>query len=184
MVDLRDGTTWVALELTRQGEQKVEDGTLATELRSILSVDPDWPIFIPARVYHRGGRRITVHLMEGYAFVASGLNEVDYFRLEADNNKFVSRIMTASSPGGLRVLKTIPDRQIQTLRRQLVEEISSDIVTGLQVRVAEGKYKGLDGLVLGVDDEYAFVKIELRSLKIVAKIPRILLVGDDESFAN
>jgi transcription antitermination factor NusG len=148
----------------------------------MLGVDDEWPMFVPARVYNRGGKRVTIHLMEGYAFVASGLDEVDYFALE-DDRYIVTKVMTASSPGGLRVLKTIPDRQIENLRQKLVEEVSSDIEPGMAVYVADGKYKGLDGVVLGLEAEYALVSVELRSLKIVAEIPRIFLATheDDDS---
>jgi hypothetical protein len=53
VVDQRDGTTWVALELTRYGEKLIEDGSLATDLRRQLDVDENWPVFIPARIYER-----------------------------------------------------------------------------------------------------------------------------------
>lgn len=174
-MDRRDGVTWVALELTRQGEQKAEEGTLEGELREILGIEDDHPVFIPSRVYARGGKKITVHLMEGYCFVASGLDEVDYFKLEQDN-KLVSKIMTASGPHGMRVLKTIPNRQIEELRQQLSEIIASDITSGMRVHVIEGKYKRLCGTVLYVEGDYAIVYLdELRTLKSVTRIPRVLL---------
>jgi len=179
MADRRDGTTWVALELTRQGEKEVETGTLDGELRSALTLDAGWPIFIPSRVYKRGAKKVVVHLMEGYAFVASGLDEVNYFRLEHEG-KLVERVMTASSPGGLRVLKTIPDRQIRELRRKLVEEVSSDLEPNIAVHVSDGRYKGLEGVVLMIEGEYALVSIELRSMEIVATIPRVFLTADGD----
>jgi hypothetical protein len=183
MVDRRDGTTWVALELTRQGEKEVETGTLDKELRKVLGLDGQWPIFIPARVYKRGLKNVVVHLMEGYAFIASGLDEVNYFRLEHEG-KLVERVMTASSPSGLRVLKTIPDRQVRELRRQLVAEVSSDLEPNISVHVSDGRYKGLDGVVLFVEDEYALVSIGLRSMEIVATIPRIFLRADGDEPVN
>lgn len=184
MVDQRDATTWVALELTRQGELKVEDGSLARELRSALGVEDDWPVFIPAKVYSKGGKKITVHLMEGYAFVATGLDEVQYFALEQEG-KLVERVMTSRSPSGMRVLSTIPERQIASLRRQLQDHVSSDIERGMEVRVKDGKYKGLEGVVTWVDLDHAMVFITLRSLETVARIPRAFLdcstdIDDDD----
>ena len=174
MADQRDGVTWVALELSRLGEQKVEDGTLVSALRKALRVDPDWPVFIPAKVYSKNGRKITVHLMEGYAFVGSGLDEIAYFKLEA-SGKLVSKVMSVSSPSGMRVLSTITERQVGELRRQLLERIASDITPEMRVSVTSGKYKGLQGEVLFIENDYAVVYVELRSLQTMARIPRVFL---------
>ena len=118
MGDQRDGVTWVALELSRQGEQKVEDGTLAVALRKALGVEDSWPVFIPAKLYSKSGKRVTVHLMEGYAFVGSGLDEVNYFKLER-SGKLVEQVMAIPGPSGVRVLSTISNRQVDELRRLL-----------------------------------------------------------------
>jgi len=174
MGDQRDRVTWVALELSKYGEQKVEDGSLVGEIREALGVDEDWPVFVPAKVYAKGGKQITVHLMEGYIFVASGLDEVDYFKLESDT-KLVSKVMAANSPSGVKVLSTIADSEVQSLRKQLMERIASDISPGMKVRVTEGKYRGLDGEVLLILDDCAIVHIGLRSLQTMARIPRVFL---------
>lgn len=174
MADQRDGVTWVALELSRQGEQRVENDSLERNLRRLLGVTEDWPIFIPAKVYSKGGKKVTVHLMEGYAFVGSGLDEVNYFKLEGEK-KLVAKVMTSFSPSGVRVLKTISDREVGVLRQRLLERIASDIAPGMQVRVTDGKYKGLAGKVLFVEDDYAIVHIELRSWCGVTRIPRVFL---------
>jgi len=174
MGDQRDGVTWVALELSRQGEQKVEDGTLAVALRKALGVEDSWPVFIPAKLYSKSGKRVTVHLMEGYAFVGSGLDEVNYFKLER-SGKLVEQVMAIPGPSGVRVLSTISNRQVDELRRQLLERIASDITPGMGVSVTSGKYKGLDGEVLFVEDDYALVYVELRSLQTMARIPRVFL---------
>lgn len=174
MGDQRDDTTWVALELTRHGEQKVEDGSLADALREDLGVDADWPVFIPAKVYSKSGKKVTVHLVEGYAFIASGLDEVDYFKLEGDK-KLVAKVMAVPSPSGVKVLSTVSDEEVSDLRRQLLERIASDITPRMRVRVTDGKYRGLEGQVEYVEDDYAVVYVELRSLQVVAKIPRVFL---------
>lgn len=173
MADRRDGTTWVALELTRQGEKLVEDGTLADELRRELDVEEDWAVFIPARVYEKRGKRITVHLMEGYAFVATGLDEVHYFRLE--NSKLVEQVMGTRTTRGMRVLSVIPDSQIVDLRRRLSEEVAADIIPGMQVLVTEGVYSKLEGIVMDTEGDHAVVRFELRSLEVISKIPKVFL---------
>lgn len=173
MADRRDGTTWVALELTRQGEKLVEEGSLADYLRRQLGVEEDWQIFIPARVYEKNGKRVTVHLMEGYAFVATGLDEVYYFRLE--NTKLVTQVMSSRGKRGIRRLETIHDSQVTELRRQLNEEVSADIIPGMKVTVTEGTYSALQGIVTDVEGDYAVVHFELRSLQIVSKVPKVFL---------
>jgi len=79
--DQRDSRTWVIIELTRAGEAKVEDGSLADAIRKALAVDETHSVFVPSLTYMAGNRRTTVHLMEGYAFVESCLPEVRYYRL-------------------------------------------------------------------------------------------------------
>lgn len=173
MADRRDSTTWVILELTRAGEKLVESGTLPSELRRGLGVDETWPVFIPARVYEKRGKRVTVHLMEGYAFIATGLDEVRYFRLE--QSKIVERVLTQPGPRAMRVLATIPDSRVAELRRQLNEEVASDIVPGMDVLVTDGIYSKLEGTVLDVEGDHAVVRFELRSLKVISKVPKVFL---------
>ncbi len=173
MADYRDDTTWVALELTKTGEQKVEEGVLEEDLRDALGVEEAWPIFIPSKTYSKGGKKVTVHLMEGYAFVASGLDEVVYFRLE-QVNKLVSKVITAKA-SGVRILSTITEVQVETLRRQLAERIATDITPGMSVGIVSGKYKGLEGVVDTVDGEFGVVYIKLRALEVLASIPRVFL---------
>lgn len=171
--DRRDGTTWVALELTRQGEKLVEEGTLAEELRKELEVEEDWPVFIPARVYEKKRKRITVHLMEGYAFIATGLDEVRYFRLE--QTKLVEQVMATRAARGIRVLYVIPDSKVSDLRRRLNQEVAADIIPGMQVLVTDGIYSKLEGIVMDVEGDHAVVRFELRSLEVISKIPKVFL---------
>lgn len=173
MADRRDETTWVALELTHHGEKLVDDGVLADELRAELDVGPEWPVFIPARAFEKKGRRITVHLLEGYAFVATGLDEVCYFRLE--QTKLVSQVLASRGPRGLRVLSVISDDKVAELRRQLNEEVASDIVPGMEVLVTDGTYCKLTGTVMDTEGDHAVVRFELRSLRILSKIPKVFL---------
>lgn len=180
-MDRRDEKTWVAIELTHLGEVKVDDGTLEKSLREDLGVDSDFPIFIPATTYKKDDKSVTVHLMEGYIFVSSGLPETSYFALE--QKPYVNQIMSShSDPHGMRVLSTIPHRYIQDLQNRLQEAVSSDIEVMDDVRVQEGVFRSLTGRVLGIIGEEAHVQIELRSIHIIASIPLVFLESvDDES---
>jgi len=173
MADRRDGTTWVALELTRAGEKLVEENQLADNLRRLLGVEEDWAIFIPARVYEKNGKKITIHLMEGYAFIATGLDEVVYFRLE--HTKLVEQVMATRGSRGIRVLSVIPDGKIADLRKQLSQEVAADIIPGMTVRVLDGIYSKLEGIVLDTEDDHAVIHFELRSLKVISKVPKAFL---------
>jgi transcription antitermination factor NusG len=174
MQDKRDETTWIAIELTRAGEHKVEDGTLESSIRHALGVDPDFPIFVPATSYTRGDKTITIHLIEGYVFVASGLPEVKYFSLE--RQPYVNRVMSSNAgPHRMRVLHVLPKAHVDDMKAQMRHLVSSDLVQYEQVHVIDGQYKGLDGVLLDFDGDYGFVEIVLRSLNVIATIPRVFL---------
>ena len=173
-MDRRDALTWVVLELSPQGEDRLEDGTLDQSIRSDLGVDSKFPIFIPATTYQKGNKTITLRLMEGYVFVASGLPETSYFALE--QRPYVEQIMsTRPGPYKMRVLSTVPDARVGDLKNQLQEMLSSDIALYDKVTVIDGSYKSLEGVVMGIEKDKAFVKINLRSMEVIATIPLMFL---------
>lgn len=178
MVDHRDELTWVALELTRAGEMKVEEGTLEKTLRRDLDVSSESGVFIPSMTFKKNGRNVTLHLMEGYAFVASGLPEVTYFALE--KTAYINKVMSTKAAGGMRVLSVIENTYIQELQEQMRGLLSSSISVGEQVRVLGGTYSCLEGEVLEMEQDNAIIHIQLRSLKIVTKIHKMFLEPSSE----
>ena len=172
-MDHRDKQTWVTVELSRLGEQKIEEGTLEATLRKDLSVDEDWPLFVPATTYVKNGKKVTIHLLEGYVFVGSGLTEVQYFALE--KKSLVNQVMSSKGVNGIRVLNTIRQSHIDEMKHKLRELVSEDIDIGTKVKVLDGTYSELEGEVLGVEDDHVFVKLDLRSLSVITPIPRIFL---------
>ena len=172
-MDRRDELTWAALELSRAGELKVEAGDIEKSLRKDLGVDKDWPIFVPATTYVKDGKIITVHLLEGYVFVATGLTDVLYFKLEY--RSYVNAVMSQPGGGGIRALSVISNANIEEMKLKLRDLVSEDIEIGSRVKVTEGIYRALDGYVLGVEEDQVFLKIELRSLNVITRIPRIFL---------
>jgi len=174
VADHRDAPTWIILELSPQGESRLEDGTLERSIRNDLGVDKDFPIFIPATSYTKGNKTITLRLMEGYVFVASGLPETSYFALE--QKVYIAQVMSSNpGPYRIRVLSTVSDAHVSDLKRQLQQMIASDISVMDKVLVTEGSYRTLEGVVLGLHGDKAFVKINLRSMEIIATIPRMFL---------
>jgi len=132
------------------------------------------PVFIPAATYLRNGHRVTIHLMEGYAFVATGLPETDYFALERDC-PHVKKVLASPGPSNIPVLSVIGDKDVDEMRSQLRQVVSADIDVGMRVSVTQGTYAKLDGLVMDVDENEAQVLIELRSFKLIRSIPRVFL---------
>ena len=169
--DRRDAQTWVVLELAKTGETALEDGELREDLYHRLNVIR---VHIPAVSYAREGRRITIHLMEGYIFIGSGLPETRYFRLEGDSN-LVRQVLSMPGSGGIRALATVPDVQVESMRSQLRAQIATDISEGMLVKVVEGVYSPLQGRVVTVTEEEADVLIELRSIRIIKSLPRVFL---------
>jgi transcription antitermination factor NusG len=169
------------VELSPQGEARVEEGTLELLLRSDLGVDSNFPIFIPAVIYNRGHRKTTIHLMEGYVFIGSSLPDTLYYRLE--NRPYISRVMsTNTGPHHMRTLSVIPDSEIEGLKRQLQAEIGMLVSVGDRVRVVEGTYRSLEGIIQGRDEENAFVEFDFRSMLSVATVPLAFLesASDEE----
>jgi len=178
-MDVRDKITWVALELTKAGEQKAIDGTLVEALRSGLSIPESHPIFVPYTSYSKGGRKVSVRLIEGYAFVGSGLTETRYFALE--RGALVSRVMSSSGPYNLRTLQTVPDSKIRGMMDQLRSQVSSDIEIEAKVKITGGNYTHLEGEVVDLNGDRAAVRITLRSIDVVTWLPKVFLVDVSEN---
>lgn len=172
-MDKRDSQTWVAVELTHLGEQRAAEGTLGKFLRKELGVDDDWPVFIPSVTYIKDGRKTTVHLMEGYAFVATGLPETTYFALERKAN--VTQVLSVRGSKGMRALHVLRDDRIQEIRHRMRALQAESIPIGSKVIIMDGTYSALHGSVVDVEGDMVQVCIMLRSLNIIATIPRNFL---------
>lgn len=172
----------MVLELTRTGESCAQNGTLEGLLRETLDLTPEHPIFIPARTYDRKGTKVTIHLMEGYCFVATGLAETVYFALEKEC-PYVKKVLSSEGPNGMSVLQVISNAKIEEMRTRLQEVLSAEIEVGMQVLVLEGTYAKLEGEVVGIADEDAHVHIQMRSFETIRSIPRVFLepVGEEDT---
>ena len=169
-MDKRDGQTWVALELTHLGEQRAEEGTLEKSLRRDLGVDEDWAVFVPSMSYVKDGKKTTLHLMEGYAFVATGLPEVAYFALERKAN--VSQVLSVRGSKGLRALSVLPDSKIEEIRDKMRAAQADTLPIGSNVLIVDGIYTALTGELVAAEGNLFFIHIALRSLNIIASVPR------------
>lgn len=180
-MDNRDETTWATLELTKPGEARAIEGNLEKSIRSLLGVDETFKVFVPYASYTKGGRTVSVRLIEGYAFVATGLPEVRYFALE--KSPLVARVFS-SSIRGLRVIHTLPNKEVEGMKARLAESLSSDLEVGARVRVTGGNYRDLEGVVVDMYDHRVAVKIEFRSLISITVLPKNLVTFATDTNTN
>jgi len=171
----------VVLELTRSGESRVGDGTLTKFLTEALNAPSDHPVFIPALAYVKDGHRVTVQLMEGYVFVASGLPETTYLNLEKDC-PYVKKVLAVNGSRGMPVLQVISNHDVEEMHQQLRDAVAQDIDMDMRVHITQGTYAQLDGDVVGIEGEEAHVHIKLRSFEVIRTIPKVFLepAGEDK----
>lgn len=175
--DQRDAQTWVVLEITHAAEMKIADGTLESTLRHALDVPDNFPVFVPSCNYTTGSRTVTVHLMEGYAFVGAGLPDTKYYKLE--HGPYVAQVLCTRSGYGMRTLNTIHNQKIEDLRLQLKKHATVDVTDKSHVKIVDGPYTNLGGPVLFVTEDFADVHIVLRSLDLIIRLPKVCLMLDD-----
>ena len=165
----------MTLELTKQGESKAIEGTLARSIRRDLGVPKDFPVFVPYSCYSKHVKGVSI-LIEGYAFVSTGLPETRYFSLES--KPLVHRVLSTKGPYGMRILNTIPDHRVVGMQGQLREMIAADIEEGMIVKVTSGHYARLEGNVVDVCGDVISVRFPMRSLDVVAVFPRSSVTPD------
>lgn len=173
----RRPTTWAVIELTRLGERKAEEGTLAPLLRDALLLSADHPVFVPTRSYTTGGRRTTVHLMEGYAFVGSDGTTLTH--PTKTDQPYVKRILTTPA-GGSRVLSVVPDKVVREMEANLAVQVGSDAAVGSRVSVTSGAYAKMEGEVVDTAPSgNLIVRFQMRSLDTIVEIPRTFVTPCD-----
>ena len=177
MSDVRDQKTWAIVELSALGEQKVENGTLEILIRQDLRLPDDVPIFIPARTYRRDSNVYTLYLLSGYIFIGSDAEDMVLYRLES--LPYVSQVISHKNKRGLKVLKTIPNSEIEKMRQELRSSIVQDFPVGNRVDVVDGLYRNFEGELLQVIENSAVVHLKLRTLETLAKIPLVFLEVSD-----
>jgi transcription antitermination factor NusG len=173
VTDHRDSVTWIVLELTSAGEALAEEGQLESHLRKELTLPDEHQVFVPYTVIVRHGRKSVINVIEGYAFVATGLPDTTYFRLA--NTANVKKILFKKSSSGMNIITPVPDSSVKDLQRRLREMISREIEVGTEVRVHEGLHTGLVGKVIDSHGDDAFVMVKLRTIETVRVFPRYIL---------
>lgn len=170
----RRPTSWAVVELTRMGERKAEDGTLVGLLRDIFSLPHTHPVFVPSKTYTSGGRTTTIHLMEGYAFIASDGADILF---PSTDQPYVKRILTTHTPNGSKVLSVVADAVILDMEVKLSQHVGDEIAIGACVRVTSGLYAQMEGEVMDTTPSgNLIVRFKMRSLDTIVEIPRTLAI--------
>ena len=170
-MDVRDEKTWVVAELTSQGEQVAEEGRLESLMRDHASLEDDHPVFVPCIAYTHNGVRSVLSVMEGYAFLGFPLEPSARDRLLA--SPYVRGFLSRGQRN--RVLDTIPNQNVEDLRRSLNEMVGSEITVDMQVKVIDGTLLGVVGKVIDLDKSTASVLVEMRSIHAIKTFPRFIL---------
>lgn len=179
----RRPTSWAVVELTRAGERKVEEGTVSPLIREVLSLPSGHPVFVPSKTYTAGGRRVTVHLMEGYVFVGSDGHDLNL--PSRTDQPYIKRLLTTNTPIGGRVLSVVPDTVVQKMESDLAKHIGDDVHVGSRVVVNNGVYAKMDGEVLGASESGdLIVRFQMRSLDLITLVPRDFAVPSDGGDAD
>lgn len=182
--DNRDKIKWVAVELSYHGETKVDNGTIVKTLRKDLGVRSDFPIFVPATTYLKNGKPVTLHVMQGYVFVGTGLPSTKYFALE--NQPYVNRILSEEGSNNMRALSVVDDSHICSLKKKMRVKSTSGLCGDTYVDIIAGLYENMEGKILSVSGDNATVHIKLRSIEVVTDLPKIFLEAriDQEAARN
>jgi len=171
--DIRDQLQWVVIELSYLGEMKSDEGVLEDTLRKDLGVKSEFPIFIPATTYYKNGNPVTLHLMQGYIFLSSGLPSTTYFALE--KKPYINQVLSEDNHLGIRSLSVIPSTHVEALKAKLRAAVSEGISINTHVKVLEGPYEHMEGEVILLQDETASVLFSLRSRQLIVNLPKVLL---------
>jgi hypothetical protein len=171
--DERDELTWFVLELSRAGDRLVREGRFETVLRQCLRCPPEHQVFIPSFTFGspQDEDSIFFSVAEGYVFLQSGLDEHEVLRLE--ELPFIRKVLSnRDQDSGIRACLTVSDKDLSELRKKLGKMISSVLTVGMEVSIISGEFAGMKGTVIDRSETDVDIFIELRSLKIVSRIPQ------------
>lgn len=161
---IRDVTSkaWYALYTKSRSEFK------AAEQIGALNIEYYLPTVIRFKQWSDRKKKITEPLIRGYIFVY--VNEKE--RIKSLEQNAVVRCLTERG----RPAK-IPDWQIENLKNMLKNEadfyITNGLVPGTKVRIVEGPFEGVIGIVNNVDEGRTIaVTIDLLNRSIIAHLPK------------
>jgi len=165
---------WVVVQLTPKGEEE-DPEVLTTAIKRLIKTAE---VFVPASISKVGDSRVIHRLVDGYLFIRRTDTDQVYFRLE--NTKYVDYILTTRTTTdrrSVRKIATIPESEIDKMRRQVHVETEQGINIGDEVQVTSGVYRGINCRVIEEikENETVQVHIKLRSKEAIVTLPRSYL---------
>ena len=167
---------WVALELTSRGETERNVNNLVAMVRKTLD---DCELFVPIYFENEEFFEKNVYLLHGYFFIRHNPAH-DYFRLK-DSKYFEGVVINPST----EQIEMIPESQVNALKAKFQDLLakSSVIKKGNTVRILDGLYKSLNGVVQKVNKKEKICIIKITSLKsrnIIVSAPLMGVTVTDE----
>lgn len=172
---------WVILELSNQGEKELPED-LKRSLEKMASKEVE--IFVPSRSFYRRENAKTICVLEGYIFMRAGYSPGFYFEFE--NSPFIAKVLAEERTKG-RYLQYLDDDNIQQLRAKLDVVSIREVELEDRVKIIEGVYSDMEGVVKWMDDEKTEAAIEilgLKSLNTYVTVPvQFLIKTSDDTVA-
>jgi 5'-3' exonuclease/transcription antitermination factor NusG len=165
---------WVVFQLTSRGEDEDPDVLSAALKRMIKNAE----VFVPASTSKVGESRVIHRLVDGYVFIRRAEIDQVYFRIE--NTRYIDyALTTTSSVAGrnVRKLATVPDGDVEKMRKQVHVETEQGINVGDEVQVTSGVYRGINASVIEdiPENDSVQVHVKLRSKEAIVTLPRSYL---------
>lgn len=157
-----NGRHWFALYTKPRHEFK------AAEYLRDVSIEYYLPTIITTRKWSDRKKKIETPLFAGYIFIHANEKERN---LSLQHNTIVKTICFLGKPS------VIPDYQIENLRRMLTESpevfVSNRIETGSQIKIVEGPFEGVTGIVQESESErWLFVTVDIVNRSVSVKLPK------------
>ncbi len=164
---------WVVVQLSPRGEDEDPELLLAALKRITKS-----EVFLPMSVSKSGDSQVIHRLVEGYVFLRRTEPDNSYFKLE--QTRYIDEILTTATlerGRSSRRISTVPNDNIEKMRRQIHVETEQGIQLNDTVLITDGPYSGISGKVIAEIPEMdsVSVHIKLRSKEAAITLPRSFL---------
>ena len=161
---MAESNDWYILELSEYGET-IPYKEIIVSIQNIFGQDVEY--FLP--IYHEqmGSYESTNVLFEGYAFVKDSDDVRDNLSSLKDSRNFSGLLRSC---GKVQMLSSYV---IGGLRRKLKNSLNKKFQPGVKVKINEGIFQNLEGVIQTLEDDgrVANIKIVCLSREILAPIP-------------
>lgn len=151
-------TGWIPLKLTHLGES-AEHFIIVENLKRIFG--PKVEFFLPYKNPQPSYSKKAC-VLEGYIFVKDSC----YESADVHNSYYFEKVSN----------RVVSDDEINALRTKLKDLCEAVFFEREYVRITDGPYSNLDGIVLSVNRDTLIIQIELRSKELIIEVPKICVV--------